>query len=133
MGEDTIRRMSTGELVRRLINNASLLVDREVDLAKQEAKADIWQLVWAVAVLGFGVMLLYTFVAALIVWAVFAIAPAMTAPVAALVIAGVFLVLGVIASAIGYFMIRIKPLERTRKTVREDIGWARNQMSSSTR
>jgi hypothetical protein len=131
--EETIRRMGTGELVRRLINNMSGLVDREVELAKEEARADAKQMGTAVAILIFGGLLLYTFLAALIVAGVLAVLAAfgvtVTPPVMALIIAGVFLVLGAIVTAIGYFRVKVTPLERTRKTVQEDLQWARSRMS----
>ncbi len=131
MSEDAIRRLNTGELVRRLINNLSLLLDREVDLAKEEARGNAIHLGAGAALLGFALLLLYTFIAALIVAAIYAIAsfaPPMSPVIAALVIAGVFLVLGLIFAGIGALVLRIRPMERTRETVREDIEWARDRV-----
>ena len=41
--ETEFRRLGTGDLVRRLINNVSSLVDREAELAKQEVRQDAMQ------------------------------------------------------------------------------------------
>ncbi len=132
MSEDTIRRLSTGELLRRLVNNLSAMFDREVDLAKEEAKEDAIRVGAGTATLGFGLLLLYTFVAALIVAAILAVyetvAP-ITPVTAALVTAGVFLVLGIVIAAVGFFLVRIRPMEATRESLREDIEWARRRAS----
>lgn len=52
------------------------------------------------------------------IYAVVSLAPPMSSVIASLVIAGVFLVLGLIFAAIGWFVLRVRPLERTQETVR---------------
>ncbi len=131
VSEEAIRRLNTGELVRRLVNNLSHLVDREVDLAKREALSDVIHVGAGAVLLGFALLLLYTFIAALIVAAIYAVAslaPPMSSVIASLVIAGVFLVLGLIFAAVGWFVLRIRPLERTQETVREDVEWVRDRI-----
>ena len=127
MREHTIRTLSTGELVRRLMNNVSALINREVDLAKQEARSDVRQAIGGGITLALGLLLLYTALAALIVAAILAIAPTMTPVSAALIIALVFAVLGAIIALIGWNQVKVQPLERTRETLREDVEWARSQ------
>ncbi len=132
MSEDTIRRQSTGELLRRLVDNLSALVDREVDLAKAEAKVDALRAGSGAVFLVFGLMLFYTCGAALITAATLAVIAAVggaSPTIAALIVAGVFLVLGIVFASIGFLLARIRPLERTRETVREDIQWARRRAS----
>jgi uncharacterized membrane protein YqjE len=86
------------------------------------------KLTWRMGImLVLGLLLLYTALAALIVAAIFAIAPMMTPVTAALIVALVFAVLGAIVALLGWTQVKMKPLERTRETLREDVEWARSQ------
>jgi len=126
-----ISRLSTGELVRRLVDNMSRLVQRELDLARAEARSDLLRVAVGLATLALGLLMLYTFVAALIVAAVYAVAtvaPPMPPVYAALVIGGVFLLLGSILGLAGLMIASVRPLERTRRTVLEAVEWARRQV-----
>ena len=122
--------MSTGELVRRLINNVSALVDHEAELAKQEARKDALTYGYAAGFLAVGGLMLYTFVAALIVALVVWLASPLAPWAITLIVAGVFLVLGAILGFIGYRMVKTQPMAKTRQTVREDVQWVRAQMTS---
>ncbi len=133
MQDSEIRQLNTGELVRRLINNMSTLVDREAGLARQEARADAIQVGIAVAGLAAAGLLIYTAVVALIVALVVGLASALYPWAAALIVAVVFAVLGIIAALIGLSRIKMRPLARTRRTVREDIQWVRAQMTSQAK
>ncbi len=125
--EETIRGLSTGELIRRLVNDVSGLIDREILLARAEARADVRQAATGAGALALGVLLLYTALAAVIVAIILASAPTLAPVLAALVSALVFAVLGAIVALIGWSQIRIRPLERTRETLREDVEWARSR------
>lgn len=133
MQAETVRSMNTGELVRRLVSNLSTLVDRQADLVREEARRDATQAAVGAAALGAGLLLIYTAVVALIGALVIWLAPNWSPAVIALVVAGVFAVLGIIAALVGRSRLRVRPLERTRETVRENLEWARSQMTSPTR
>ena len=133
MQESEIRQLNTGELVRRLISNMSTLIDRETDLAKQEAKTDAVQVGIAVAGLAAGGLLIYTAVVALIVALVVWLGAALYPWAVALIVAGVFAILGIVAALIGLSRVKVRPLGRTRRTIREDIQWVRAQMTSQGR
>ncbi len=133
MQESEIRQLSTGELVRRLINNMSTLVDRETELAKQEAKVDAIQVGIAVAGLAAAGLMAYTAFVALVVALVVWLGAALYPWAVALIVAGVFAVLGTIAALVGLSRTKMRPLKRTRRTVREDIQWVRAQMTSQAR
>lgn len=133
MQESEIRQLNTGELVRRLISNMSTLVDRETDLAKQEAKSDAVQVGFAVAGLAAGGLLIYTAVVALIVALVVWLGAALYPWAVALIVAGVFAILGIVAALIGLSRVKVRPLARTRRTIKEDIQWVRAQMTSQAR
>ncbi len=133
MTDGEVRRMSTGELVRRLVNNVSSLVDREAELAKQEARADAVQIGTGAGALIFGGLMLYTGVAALIVALVIALTSALLPWAVALIVAAVFIVLGAIVAFFGYSRVKVQPLAKTRQTVREDVQWVKAQMTSQAR
>lgn len=133
MQAETVRSMNTGELVRRLVSNLSTLVDRQADLVREEARRDATQAAVGAAALGAGLLLIYTAVVALIGALVIWLAPNWSPAVIALVVAGVFAVLGIIAALVGRSRLQVRPLERTRETVRENLEWARSQMTSPTR
>jgi len=131
--ETEIRRLGTGDLVRRLINNVSSLVDREAELAKQEARQDAMKVGTGAAALILGGLMIYTAVASLIVALILALTPTLLPWAVALIVAAVFLVIGAIAAFIGYSRVKVQPLSRTRQTVREDVQWVRAQMNSQAR
>lgn len=133
MREETVRGMGTGDLVRRLFGNFTSMVEREATLARAEAESNIRQTLVSAGVLGLGLLMLYTALAALIAAIVLAIAPALTAVEAALVLVVVFAVIGAIVAWIGYSRVKVRPLELTRETMREDVEWARDRTRSQGR
>lgn len=133
MEKAELRRLSTGELMRRLINNMSTLVDREADLARQEVRADAVQVGTGVAALAVGGLLIYTAVVALIVALVAWLGPGLFPWAIALIVAAIFAIVGIVAALIGWRRVRVQPLVRTRQTVREDLQWVRAQMTSQAK
>ena len=133
MQETEFRRMGTGDLVRRLINNVSSLVDREAELAKEEVRQDAVQVGTGAGALILGGLMIYTAVATLIVALILALASALQPWAVALIVAAVFLVIGAIVAFVGYRRVQVQPLARTRQTVREDVQWVKAQMTSQAR
>ncbi|HZK67429.1 MAG TPA: phage holin family protein [Chloroflexota bacterium] len=133
MQQESVRGMSTGELLRRLINNVSNLVDREVVLAKEEAKADAVQMGSGAGILIVGGLFLFSTVAALIAAAVLAIFRGLEPWALALIVAGIFAGLGAILAFVGYRRVKVQPLAKTRQTLKEDVQWAKTQVRSPAR
>lgn len=133
MTDAEVRQMGTGELVRRLVNNVSSLVDHEAELAKQEAKQDAVHVGMGAGVLALGGLMAYTGFAALIVTIIVALTTALQPWAVALIVAVVFLVVGAILAIFGLRMVKVQPLSKTRQTVREDVQWVKAQMTSQAR
>jgi uncharacterized membrane protein YqjE len=126
----TGRRPSIAELVRAIAADLSLLVRQQIELAKQEmsetakARARGFGAFAAAAVLslfvvGFGGM---TIAAAL----------AIVLPnwLANLIVAGLFLLIAVIAVLLGRTWMKTPraTAERTKETIKEDVEWAKQQI-----
>ena len=123
------RSLSTRELVSRLVKAGSLLVAKEVELARAEIKADFQ------AELGVLKLMVAAAVAAvlginlLLVSAVFALTRWMPGWLAALALAGVVLVIAIGLGLIGWARRVSSPLAVTRKTVKEDMQWAKERLA----
>jgi Putative Actinobacterial Holin-X, holin superfamily III len=121
--------LSTRELVSRLIKAGSLLITKEVELARAEIKADLQ------AELGVLKLLIAAAVAAvlgvnlLFVSAVFALAQWLPGWLAALALAGMVLAIAIGLGLIGWARRVSSPLAVTRKTVKEDMQWAKERLA----
>jgi hypothetical protein len=123
------RALSTRELVSRLLKAGSLLVAKEVELARAEIKADLQAELGMLKLLiasAFGAVL---GVNLLLVSAVFALTHWLPGWLAALVLAGLFLVVSLALGLIGWQRRVSSPLAITRKTVKEDMQWAKERLA----
>ena len=126
-----LRGLTARELVTELAQKASLLVRKEIELAKAEAREQIRTEVKAASGLGVaGVcallalnMLLVALVAALAQGGV------MSGWLAALVVAAVVLAIGTVAGLIGWSKRVRKPLPATRRSVEENVRWAKERVA----
>jgi uncharacterized membrane protein YqjE len=121
-------RASTIDLVRRLVNNISGLVDSEIELAKQEAREDISKTLTSAVLLIAGGALLAIGLICIVVAIILALALILPGWASALIWAAFFLLVGGILTLIGKNKLVTRPLKRTRETLREDIEWARGQV-----
>jgi uncharacterized membrane protein YqjE len=117
-----ISRLSISELITEIREQVSLLVKKEVDLAKAELKADLK----AEALMAGGFLLAAIFgfltVSMLCVTAILAIAIVLPGWAAGLIVSGFLLLMSLIAALIGWGS-RVKaPLVRTREAIRSDIS-----------
>jgi hypothetical protein len=121
--------LSTRQLLTRLLETVSLLVTKEVELARAELKADLKAeldmvklLVTAGVVAVFGVnMLLVAAVFALTVW--------IPGWLAALGVAVLLLAIGGLLALVGWKRRVSAPLAVTRKIVKEDMQWAKERLA----
>lgn len=124
-----VRSLSTVELVSRVVKAGSLLIAKEVELARAEIKADLQ------AELGVLKLLIAAAIAAvlgmnlLLVAAVFALTGWMPGWLAALALGGVVLAIAVGLGLIGWARRVSSPLAVTRKTVKEDMQWAKERLA----
>ena len=120
---------STAELVREVASTASALVGKEVELARVELKNDFASELATLK--GFGVAAVAGMLAldALLIAAVIALMPYVDVRIAAVVIAAAFALVAVVAGIVGWRHHVRKPLARTRKTVEEDLQWAKERLT----
>ena len=128
-GDATFATASTGELVGRLADEGKELVKKEIELAKAELRTELRDEVKMA--LGLTVSAVAAFLTLELLFAalVLALADAMAGWAAALVAAGVALVLAGTAAAVGWQMRAKSLLEKTRKTLKEDAQWVKQQVS----
>ncbi len=126
---------SIGQLLRRVVNGLNGLVDRQVQLAKQEGKENLWEALGAGKTLGIGAgiallgsLLLLNALTMAIVLSLNMIWPWLGWIVIVIII-GVLFFLAYRFAMRGLREVRIQPLGRTRRTLKEDIKWARHLLT----
>jgi Putative Actinobacterial Holin-X, holin superfamily III len=125
---EPVQAMSTRELIAEILGKASLLIKTEAELAKAEIKADLQSQLAVVKGLAVALvcgllalnMLLVALVLGLTTW--------IAGWLAALLTAGVLLALGAVIGYIGWTR-RVIPLAVTRKTLKEDVQWAKERLA----
>jgi len=132
--------LSIPELARRLAETTRLLVQKQVELAKQEARADLQITVRGIIFLVVG--------AALLLFAVVCLLIALTAATALLLaslfggnplwLAGIiwlvlFAAAGGICLWLGKQRIRTRPLSLTRAALQENVEWAKHRLTPPER
>lgn len=119
---------STRQLLGEISDKASLLIKKEVELVRNEIKADLRsQLAMAK---GFAAAVIVTLMALtmLPLALVFALVSVMPAWVAALAVAGGLLVIAAIVAYVSWQRRVTTPLALTRKTLKEDVQWAKERL-----
>ena len=127
---DDPRELSTVQLVGRVAGDAGTLVRKELELARQEVAEGMAARAKGAAAFGaagvFGLYLLGFLAAA------GAAALALVLPLwaALLIVAGVFLILALIAAAAGRSAMRSRPVspEKAKANLKEDVEWAKAQL-----
>ena len=123
------RQRPTMELLRGVAAKTSALLGKEVELARTELKNDFAAELATVKSLAVAAVAGVLTVNMLLVAAVFALLPYVAGWLAALVIAGAMLLVTLVAAAIGWRHHVSRPLERTRKTLTDDLRWAKEEFS----
>lgn len=128
---DPLRGMGTRDLVTEVARKASDLARKEIELAKAEAKADLRASVKMASGLGVaGVCALIT-LQLLLVALVLALMEGGVMPgwAAALLVAAVVLAIGTVAGLWGWAKRVRKPFDTTRRSVKENVEWAKEQIA----
>jgi uncharacterized membrane protein YqjE len=130
---------SVGQLLRRIIRGVDSLIDHQIQIAKQEAKENVWELVGAAKTLGIGAaigllgaLILLNVVTMALVLSLNMIWPWLGWIVVVLIIAVLFFLAYRFVRR-GLSEVPMSPVERTRRTLREDVRWARQLLTRNGR
>jgi ABC-type antimicrobial peptide transport system permease subunit len=129
-----LRRLPTGELVKELAEEVSNLVRAEIELARAELTQKSKRAGIGLGELGgAGIVALYA-LGALTACFIAALALAMPVWAAALIVTIVYAIIAAVLALIGRQQLQrgIPPTpERTQRTIKEDIEWAKTRTPSS--
>lgn len=128
---DPLRRMRTKDLVTELARKASLLARKELELAKTELKADVRSEIEMASGLGVAGLCAILTLQLLLTAVVLALMEAGVLPgwAAALVVAAVVLAIGTGVGLWGWARRVRKPLDASRRSLKEDVRWAKERMA----
>lgn len=124
-------RQTVADLVRRIINGVQDIIDRQIELAKQELKENITQVAKASGLLIAGGVLLFLtaiFLLITIIMGIEAVFPRFGGWISSLVITLILGSVGAVLVLRGKKKVMIKPVERTRETLKEDLAWAKRPL-----
>ena len=121
--------LSTRQLLTQLIETVTLLVRKEVELARAEIRADVKAELSMVTLLVAGGVVAVFGVNMLLVAAVFALTVWMPGWLAALAVAVLLLGIGGVIGLVGWQRRVSVPLAVTRKVMKEDVQWAKERLA----
>ena len=125
----SVEGMSNRELIRHVIENATQLAKREIELAKSELRADVKKEVAMVKGLGVAGLCAIWAVSLMLVAIALALGKVIPEWAAALIVAGAVLAVGTVAGLVGWGKRVKKPLEATRRSLKEDALWAKERLA----
>ncbi|HKZ08819.1 MAG TPA: phage holin family protein [Methylomirabilota bacterium] len=123
------RALSTPQLIARIAETGSLLVEKEMALAREELKSDVKTGLGGAGLLAGALGAGLLAVVCLVLAAVFVLAWWMPGWLAALLVAGVLLAAGAALGAMGWGRVKRVPLPLTRKTVTEELQWVKERLA----
>ena len=121
--------MTSRELVAQVIDSASLLVKKEIELARTELKRDFDAELSMVKAVGVAVVFALCAVNLVLVAAALALGQVMAEWAAALLLAAAVLAPGAVVGLIGWRKRVKSPLESTRRSLKEDAHWAKERFA----
>ncbi|MEO5767511.1 MAG: phage holin family protein [Polyangia bacterium] len=122
------RDLSTIELVKEITAEVGLLAQKQIELAKTELKADLRAEAATVGGLGVAALAALAAVNLLLVTLVLALAQTMRPWLAGLLVSAFMLVVAGIVALVSWNKRVRSPLERTRRTVKEDVQFTKERM-----
>jgi Putative Actinobacterial Holin-X, holin superfamily III len=124
-----VEAMTNRQLLGHVVDSATLLAKKEIELAKFELRKDLRAEMAMAKGLGIaGVCALCT-LNMFLVAAAFALAHFVADWAAALIVAAAVLMVGTIAGTVGWKKRVISPFESTRRSLKEDARWARERLA----
>jgi len=127
--EHPLAASSTAELMGKLAAQSAALVEKQIALAKAEVKDDLRSEIEAAEGFGVAGICALTVLNLLLVAVVLALSAAMPSWLAALIVAGVMLLLAAIAALVGRGKLVTKPLAKSRRILEEDAHWVKERIS----
>ena len=124
-----VQSMSNRQLVGQVIDSATQLAKKEIELAKSELRADLKAEVATVKGLGVASLCAIWAVGMMLVACALALGMVMPEWAAALIVAGAVLAVGTVAGLIGWNKRVKRPLEATRRSLKEDVLWAKERLA----
>ena len=121
--------LSLSELVGEIGANATALAKKEIELARAELTQEVRSELGLVKAFGVAAVTGLSALNLLLVAAVFALLPHARGWISALVLAGVMILITAVAAMVGWRKHVSRPLPITRKTLREDAQWAKEQLA----
>jgi hypothetical protein len=125
----SLQEVPTASLMAEIASKVTLLVNKEVELARTELKRDLRAELAAATRIGVGAVAGLATLNLLLLAAVFALAPYLGEMMAALALAALTLLVAVAAGALGWAKVVTSPLVRTRRTLRKDLQWTKEKMA----
>src|SRR5258705_252191 len=126
---DSPRALSTVALMRRILGLGSLLIHKEVELARAELDEDLHAAVGMVKLLGPAALLAVLGLDLILMAAVLALAAWLPAWAVALALGGLLLAVAAVLGAVAWSRRVQAPLDLTRKTVKEDLQLAKERLA----
>jgi uncharacterized membrane protein YqjE len=120
---------STRDLIAQLLRQGTELVKKEVELARSEMNVQVKSMVAMSTGFGIAAVLAVVGIVLLCGAAVFGLANAMPLWAAALIVGVVVLAIAGIMMSVAKKKIVRNPFERTRRTLKETLQWARERMA----
>lgn len=124
-----VEEMSNRELIGHAFENATLLVKKEIELARAELRADLKTELAMVKGLGVAGLCALCTLNMILVCLALALGTVMPEWASALVVAAVVLAIGSVAGLVGWGKRVRDPLSATRRTLREDLQWAKERIA----
>ncbi|HEX2441970.1 MAG TPA: phage holin family protein [Methylomirabilota bacterium] len=123
------RELSNRELLGEITGTASMLVRKEIELAKAELRADFKAQLSMVAMLAVAAVIALVGVNILVVAGVLALGLVMAGWLAGVIVAFVLLAVAGILGYIGSRRIVTNPLAVTRQSLKEDVRWVKERLA----
>lgn len=128
--EDAPERLSNRELLSRIVAEGTTLVKKEIELARVEIADDLRSELTMAKAMGAGAVLGLCGLNLALVTIVFALATVLPGWAAALIVTGVVLGAAALVAAIGWGKRVRAPLERTRRHIKQDSRWMKDQLAT---
>jgi len=128
-GERPLQSVPTGELLGDLFRQSSELFKKEIELARAEGRETVKAAVSATIGMVMAAMLGMLALAAFCAGAVLALAKNMEPWAAAMIVGVVLLVIAGITIPSVRSQTKKSPLERTQRSVKEDVQWAKERVA----
>jgi hypothetical protein len=129
LGDDTPERLSNRELLSRIVGEGTDLMKKEIALARAEIADDLRSELTVAKAMGAGAVLALCGLNLALVTLVFLLALALPGWAAALIVTGAVLAAAAIVAAVGWSKRVRSPLARTRRHVKSDARWMKEQLA----